>query len=132
MNLKAGEKETIYSFQRSFSKAFLIYSLSFPRLSFASFHFFNFRCFPHSRFAFTCAQINFALILNLYLTMCFTPFLRSHSYSFVWVVCFVLQFVMFYTFYCFSSTMKIAKNPPAVCSFSSFSSTISLQNFVEQ
>lgn len=109
MNLKAGEKETIYSFQRSFSKAFLIYSLSFLYLSFASFNFFNFP-FSHFLLRFYMRAKKFCFdSQSLFNNVFRPPFLCSHSYSFVWVVCFVLQFVMFYTFYCFSSTMKISK-----------------------
>lgn len=87
--------EAFKGFSDLFLKFFVSVSLHFI---FSNFVF----CF---RFFLSYApKICFALILNLYLTMC-SPFCAHiHIHLLGLVVCFALQFVMFYTFYCFSST----------------------------
>lgn len=119
MNLKLGRnnlflsEEAFKGFTDLFLKLFVSRSLHFI--------FFNFI------FSLICAQIYFALILNLYLTMLRSPSISPFIFiCFGLVVCFVLQFVMFYTFYCFLRR-KIASafSPGAgICVFALFRSKL--------
>lgn len=82
------------------------------RRSVASLHFtfFQFCRLPSTNAHMCATPIYSALILNLYLTV------RSLLVLFIFICwgCLFrfLQFVMFYTFYCFSSTRKIASASP--------------------
>lgn len=99
-------KGAFKGFSDLFAKFFVAHSLHCIS------HFFNFVVF-HPPTHMCATPIYSALILNLYLTA------RSLLVLFIFICwgCLFrfLQFVMFYTFYCFSSTRKIASaSPPPV------------------